>query len=777
MATIVNTRDVKLQAASPRVLQIQLPPNVVVPGPQVLAVTISASDAYFRTDEDGNNINDSIVLTALLPTGITGFVTWSKTGTGSIPPEAGTTNTWTIYAADQTGDSTTYTASIVSNGTTYTASREVSRIRNGLTGERGPNGVPGTLHGYGKQYGITTSSFSNDLANRVIYNMLTNETSTSPMSQTSHLLLGDTVTLNDSVAFVETRFWTGETWEILDLVLDGNLLVNGTVSATKLTAGSFFTGQNANASISIGDTTFLGGLKSPFHIQKVTAASGQVLISALNNKDGEVAIWGATAGTATGNAVSGTYSKLATDVTDGVLRYAMIGLMGSDTYGGGVAGVAYGYGAGGVFQYLTASASLGSGDPARVLKYYAKMATENEAGLFSGPVSFGGTASPLILNGSAGTVGQVPVSQGPGATPVWGSGGGGGALTYASLQSVVSGSESTSALSVDSTIRSTSYDVPAAGTGLELAYGTVGSTTTAWIMSYDRTANAARSMRFIASDFTFDGGSAYFVQSPTSATPATSDNTTKLSTTAYVVSRIAQDAPSKTGSGASGTWAINVSGSAATVTSLTAAQVQAALAAATTATTVSSTLRATGLTPTGMTGAGIELSYGTNGTTGGFITAVDRSTSANKPITFIGSSFIFDSSGTASFANNPTITSNNYTNYHSGNLSWSTLSGRPTSLSSFSNDMGYVTSSGSVSYATSSGNASTVGNIRVVGGSGNIGTFSTGLSSIQGLSIICTDPYYAIVTGVSGGTVTCICRDYNGNNGGAQGMRWIATGT
>lgn len=35
-----------------------------------------------------------------------------------------------------------------------------------------------------------------------------------------------------------------------------------------------------------------------------------------------------------------------------------------------------------------------------------------------------GTKSALLLNGSAGTVGQVPLSQGPGNTPVWGTAGG-----------------------------------------------------------------------------------------------------------------------------------------------------------------------------------------------------------------------------------------------------------------------------------------------------------------------------------------------------------------
>ena len=43
-----------------------------------------------------------------------------------------------------------------------------------------------------------------------------------------------------------------------------------------------------------------------------------------------------------------------------------------------------------------------------------------------------------------------------------------------------------------------------------------------------------------------------------------------------------------------------------------------------------------------------------------------------------------------------------------GAVAWTNVSGRPTTVSSFTNDSGYVTSSGSVNYATSSGNADTV---------------------------------------------------------------------
>ena len=58
---------------------------------------------------------------------------------------------------------------------------------------------------------------------------------------------------------------------------------------------------------------------------------------------------------------------------------------------------------------------------------------------------------------------------------------------------------------------------------------------------------------------------------PTSTTAAVGTNTTQVATTAFVNAEIANDAPTKTGSGASGTWGISITGNAATATSATSA--------------------------------------------------------------------------------------------------------------------------------------------------------------------------------------------------------------
>lgn len=71
---------------------------------------------------------------------------------------------------------------------------------------------------------------------------------------------------------------------------------------------------------------------------------------------------------------------------------------------------------------------------------------------------------------------------------------------------------------------------------------------------------------------------------PTAPTASVNTNTTQLATTAFVAAQIADDAPTKTGTGASGSWGISITGSsasctgnAATVSTLTAAQVGSAI--------------------------------------------------------------------------------------------------------------------------------------------------------------------------------------------------------
>jgi len=107
---------------------------------------------------------------------------------------------------------------------------------------------------------------------------------------------------------------------------------------------------------------------------------------------------------------------------------------------------------------------------------------------------------------------------------------------------------------------------------------------------------------------------------PVAPTASVDTNTTQVATTAFVVAQIADDAPTKTGSGASGTWGIDISGNAATastVSSVTSSQVLNGTASASVGaigTYAFLYITAGGTVAPGGTLAGSSLTYGPNST-------------------------------------------------------------------------------------------------------------------------------------------------------------------
>jgi hypothetical protein len=105
---------------------------------------------------------------------------------------------------------------------------------------------------------------------------------------------------------------------------------------------------------------------------------------------------------------------------------------------------------------------------------------------------------------------------------------------------------------------------------------------TAWILETPAQALASLGVTATAAELNFVDGVTSNIQTqldakaniaspaltgtPTAPTAAVTTNTTQIATTAFVNAEIANDAPTKTGGGASGTWAIDISGNAATAT-------------------------------------------------------------------------------------------------------------------------------------------------------------------------------------------------------------------
>lgn len=499
---------------------------------------IASSSAQWSVGPTGLAINENIILTANLIGGLSGFVTWTKTGAGTIPPNAGSTNNWMIYAADQSADENTYTATLSYGGVVYSDSISINRVRDGAQGDTGDTGQTGSMVGYGTAYGISSTVWSDSIANRVISNMLLGESITSTLAASTHLLPGDTVTLSNGTTFAKTRFWDGGSWVDLGTVIDGNLLVHGSVTADKITAGAISTGYNANARINIGNTTFIGTIKSPLHVSKLVAEPGQTLISAQNTKDTSVAIWGSSIYTG-GNAVSGTWHASQADADAG--KWSLLGVLGSEIFGAAVVGHVHANTTkfGGNFRYFSTESTSGSPVVQSQVQLAGVVGASPRAIIATGKVQLFGPGSSLILNTSEGTPGQVLTSAGSGATPTWTtpSGGGGTALTYGDLQTVTSGTTG-SALKLKATFQVTDITVPSSGLGVELAFdtnGAAGYANTSYLMSYNRETTTPLPLRVLASTFTIANATAIdFSVAPTCPTPATAENSTKLATTGYV---------------------------------------------------------------------------------------------------------------------------------------------------------------------------------------------------------------------------------------------------
>lgn len=124
---------------------------------------------------------------------------------------------------------------------------------------------------------------------------------------------------------------------------------------------------------------------------------------------------------------------------------------------------------------------------------------------------------------------------------------------------------------------------------------------------------------------------------PTAPTATVGTNTTQLATTAFVNAEIANDAPSKTGTGASGTWGISISGSAASASTASTA-----------------TAAATATTLTGLTSTVAELNF-----VGGVTSAIQTQLNAKAPLTGTGTSgtWPISISGNAATATNATSAS------------------------------------------------------------------------------------------------------------------------
>lgn len=158
-------------------------------------------------------------------------------------------------------DTATVTFRAVVGGATLEKVFTLTRQKDGATGkpgDPGEEGPRGSLTGYSNtipNWTIPLQGASWD-ANRAAHDQYAAliilymvEGSTNPWptdspfgsglsaAQKAHLRIGDTVTLSNADK-AATRYWSGFGWVDVGVIIDGNLLVKGTVSADKIAAGA-----------------------------------------------------------------------------------------------------------------------------------------------------------------------------------------------------------------------------------------------------------------------------------------------------------------------------------------------------------------------------------------------------------------------------------------------------------------------------------------------------------------------------------------------------------
>ena len=159
----------------------------------------------------------------------------ASTGVYAVTAE----NSWAT-ASDVT--SITYRATYV-HPVTGTANYDkvftLTKSRAGATGSTGSSGARGSQTFY-----TTGSSWTDAAANAIVLSVTGSATK----------VIGDTVTISNGTSFAATKYWGGASWLAPGVVIDGNLLVSGTVSASKVYGGTL-----GGVSIGIGTGPTPGG--------------------------------------------------------------------------------------------------------------------------------------------------------------------------------------------------------------------------------------------------------------------------------------------------------------------------------------------------------------------------------------------------------------------------------------------------------------------------------------------------------------------------------------
>jgi len=148
------------------------------------------------------------------------------------------------------------------------------------------NGLRGSLN-----LSVTASAWSDTTARQAVWTALGNAGSA---VNNNHLVIGDTVTISNSASpptYVQTKYWNNSAWTDSGVIINGNLLVDGSIAAGKIdTRGLTIKDSSGNIILSSGVplewqnfTTSLASAPAGIVNSNVTATSINAVATNLSN--------------------------------------------------------------------------------------------------------------------------------------------------------------------------------------------------------------------------------------------------------------------------------------------------------------------------------------------------------------------------------------------------------------------------------------------------------------------------------------------------------------
>ena len=305
MATIVNARDALLQGST-RLVDVVLPSNIVPDA--VREIILSPSTGVFKTNASGGTTTPTSITLTLTRKYVTGTATFSVIeGTATL---TGTGDTRTLTFANMSSERVVIQATVVFNSVTYTANSTIVKVKDGVAGTNGTNGADGR-RGSVDLY-VLGSVWSDAVANNAI---LTNTGSSTKYA-------GDKVTIYNNSGFAQLKYWDGISAWVTGQIIDGNLLVSGTVTSNAI-------GTNILNAVGVNTTQYVQAQGKVNY-----SGIGDAALVGRNDSHAGYAVIGATttAGAAGGvSGYGGSYGVHGTNI-------GQVGVFGRDFIGTGVRG-------------------------------------------------------------------------------------------------------------------------------------------------------------------------------------------------------------------------------------------------------------------------------------------------------------------------------------------------------------------------------------------------------------------------------------------------------